>query len=148
MKKIYKRVRTKSPKEILYLLSLKQLIMSFVLVVTFSQLQAQCTARALPYTETFPNSALNACTPTAGGWDTIGAPGSGAGWYISSSNNAGGSIPEVEAYGNQSNGGVSETMHLTSPPVKTLGISSATLSFKHTLGLSSSAASGSNVITI
>jgi hypothetical protein len=151
MKKIYARSRSKkskSSKETLFTISLKHLVMSFLFAASFIQVNAQCTARAMPYTETFSNSSMNACTPTVGGWDTIGAPGTGSGWYIANTNNAGGSSPEMEAYGNQANGGISETMRLTSPPVKTLGISSATLSFKHTLGLSSSAASGSGVITI
>jgi hypothetical protein len=151
MKKNYpssKSKKNKSSNETLFTLSLKHLVMSFLLATSFAQVNAQCTARAMPYTETFSNSSMNPCTPTAGGWDTIGAPGTASGWYISFTNNAGGTSPEVEAYGNQSNGGISETMRLTSPPVKTLGISSATLSFKHTLGLSSSGASGSSVITI
>lgn len=150
MKKSYvqsKSKRSKSSDEFLFIFSLQQLIITLFLMLSFSHVYAQCTARALPYVETFFTNSMNPCTPTVGGWDTTGAA-SGAGWYIATSNNAGGTAPEVEAYGNQANGGVSETITLISPPVKTLGVSSATLSFKHTLWLSSSAASGSGVITI
>ncbi|MGZ3905131.1 MAG: hypothetical protein ACXVC6_15620, partial [Bacteroidia bacterium] len=142
-----KRKRKRS-KETLFTISLKNLVMGSLLFVGFVNANAQCNARPMPYTDDFSNTSLNACTPTAGGWDTIGAPSTGAGWYISNSNNAGGTSPEIEAYGNQANGGVSQTMRLISPPVKTLGISTATLSFKHTLGLTNSGASGSGVITI
>jgi hypothetical protein len=75
---------------------------------------------------------------------------SGAGWWIPSpsTNYAGGTAPEIEAYGDQANGGVSETIRLTSPPMNTSSVSSYTLSFKHNLYLTTSGASGSNVITL
>jgi len=144
---VQKRKRKKS-KETLFTISLKNLVMGSLFLIGFTNANAQCTARPIPCTEGFSTTSLNPCTPTAGGWDTIGAPSTGAGWYIANSNNAGGSPPEIEAYGNQANGGVSQTMRLISPPVKTLGIFTATLSFKHTLGLTNSGASGSGVITI
>ncbi|MGZ3861762.1 MAG: T9SS type A sorting domain-containing protein [Bacteroidia bacterium] len=146
-KKIVKRQR-KYFKETLFTISLRNLVMGSLLFIGFINANAQCTARPIPCSEGFSTTSLNPCTPTAGGWDTIGAPSTGSGWYIANSNNAGGSPPEIEAYGNQANGGVSQTMRLISPPVKTLGISTATLSFKHTLGLTNSGASGSGVITI
>lgn len=150
MKKNYAKSKSKktgSSKETQFAFSLKQQIITLFLITGFSQVYAQCTARALPYTETFSSSSMNACTPTIGGW--VGnSVASQAGWDLPNTNEAGGSIPEIEAYGNQANGGVSETLTLVSPPVKTLGISSATLSFKHNLYLSNSAASGSGVITI
>jgi hypothetical protein len=147
-KNYYSKRKGKYSKQTLFTLSLSQLVMSLLFVICLTQANAQCTARALPYTEIFSASSMNACTPSVGGWDTIGAPGTGAGWDLPNTNYAGGTSPEMEAYGNQSNGGISETLTLVSPPVKTLGISTATLSFMHALNLTSSGASGSNVITI
>ena len=149
MKKPIKKVKSKnkSSKEVQFIISLKQLVMSMFLISAFSQLNAQCTARPIPCTEGFSFTSLAACTPTAGGWvdNTVA---SGGGWQIVNTNYAGGTQPEIEAYGNQANGGVSETLKLVSPPVKTLGLTSANLSFMHALNLTSSAASGSNVITL
>lgn len=148
MKKNYKsKSKKRTSKQTIFSLSLQQIVMGAALVLGFNYANAQCTARVMPYTETFPNTALNACAPTVGGW--VGnTTASQAGWQIASTNYAGGTQPEVEGYGNQANGGVSETLTLVSPPVKTLGIPSATLVFKHNLYLSTSGASGSNVITI
>jgi hypothetical protein len=109
--------------------------------------KAQCTPRALPFTENFSGTPFAACTPTIGGWTSTEVP-SGAGWWLPNTNYAGGSVPEVEGYGNQANGGVSETIRLKSPPLNTTGAASINLSFKHNLYLTNSAASGSGVITI
>jgi hypothetical protein len=120
-----------------------------VLLFPFLKGYSQCTPRALPFIETFSVSPMAACTPTTGGWAGTSAA-SGAGWWVPSpaTNYAGGIAPEIEAYGDQSNGGISETIHLTSPPLNTLGTPSVTLSFKHNLYLTSSGASGSNGISI
>ncbi len=120
-----------------------------VLLFPFLKVYSQCTPHVLPFIETFSGSPMAACTPTTGGWVGTSAA-SGAGWWVPSpsTNYAGGTAPEIEAYGDQSNGGISETIHLTSPPLYTLGTPSVTLSFKHNLYLTSSGASGSNGISI
>ena len=142
----HKRKRKRS-KETLFTISLKNLVMGCLLLIGFANANAQCTARPIPCTEGFSSTSFNPCTPTVGGWvgNTVA---SGGGWQIANTNYAGGTQPEVEAYGDQANGGVSETLRLVSPPVKTLGISTAYLSFKHSLYLHNSAASGSGVVTI
>jgi|ERR1051326_8466267 hypothetical protein len=116
---------------------------------SFSGSNAQCTPRALPFTETFSGTPLAACTPSTGGWKTTSAA-SGAGWWIPSpsTNYAGGTAPEVEAYGDQANGGISETIRLVSPPIDITSTPSVALSFKHNLYLTNSAATGSNTISI
>jgi hypothetical protein len=103
----------------------------------------------LPFTEDFSGTPLVACTPSTGGWVTTSAA-SGAGWWIPSpaTNEAGGTAPEIEAYGDQANGGVNETISLTSPPMNTSAVSSYTLSFKHNLYLSTSGGAGSNIMTL
>jgi hypothetical protein len=118
-----------------------------VLVFPFLKGYSQCTPRVLPFIETFSGSPLAACAPTTGGWVATSAA-SGAGWNVANTNEAGGTVPEIEAYGDQSNGGISETVRLTSPPLNTTGASSVTLSFKHNLYLTSSGASGSNGVSI
>ena len=120
-----------------------------VLFFSFVKGYSQCSPRILPYNEDFSNNPFGACTPTSGGWHSNTAA-SGAGWWVPSpsTNYAGGSAPDVEAYGDQSNGGISEAIHLTSPSLNTLGTPSVALSFKHNLYLTSSGASGSNAITI
>ena len=120
-----------------------------VLLFPFFKGYSQCTPRILPFIEDFSSNPFATCTPTTGGW--VGnSVASGAGWWVPNppTNYAGGTAPEVEAYGDQSNGGISETIHLTSPPLNTLGTPSVTLSFKHNLYLTSSGASGSNAFTI
>jgi len=108
---------------------------------------SQCTARPIPYTESFSSGVFSTCTPTTGGWSGT-TSASQAGWWIPSpiTNYAGGAAPEVEAYGNQANGGVSETISLTSPPINTASITSYTVQFKHNLYLTNSSASGSGSI--
>jgi hypothetical protein len=108
---------------------------------------AQCTPRALPFTENFSVTPFAACTPTVGGWTATSAA-SGAGWWLPNTNWAGGSVPEVEAYGDQANGGQVETIRLKSPPLNTIGAAGILLSFKHNLYLTNSAASGPGLITI
>ncbi len=108
---------------------------------------AQCTPRNLPFTETFSGTPLAACTPTVGGWTTTSVS-SGAGWHIVNTNYAGGTSPEIEAYGNQACGGCNETVRLTSPPMNTNGVSSMTLSFRQRMYTTNSGASGSGIITI
>lgn len=111
---------------------------------------AQCTPRPLPFVESFSSSAVfSTCTPTMGGWVSTSAA-SGADWWVTNppTNYAGGSAPEVEAYGDQANGGVSETIRLTSPPINTNSVTTYTLQFKHNLFLTNSGASGSGVINI
>jgi len=108
---------------------------------------AQCTPRALPFSENFSVTPFATCTPTAGGWVATDAL-SGAGWWLPTTNYAGGTIPEVEAYGDQANGGVPETIYLVSPPMNTATASAIALSFKHNLYLHNSAASGSGSINI
>jgi hypothetical protein len=148
MKKTYMNKRkNRSSKEIFFIFSLRQLVISAALVFSFSNMHAQCLARPIPCTEGFSSTSMGACTPTTGGWvgNTVASQ---AGWDLPNTNYAGGTQPEIEAYGNQSNGGVSETLTLVSPPVKTLGLTTATLSFMHALNLTNSGASGSGVITI
>ncbi len=118
----------------------------FALCVSYAGF-AQCTPRALPYGETFATNPLQACTPTLGGWSGTSAT-SGAGWWVPSTNYAGAGVPEMEAYGDQANGGVQETISLTSPPINTSSISSYTLSFKHNIYTTNGGASGSGLITI
>lgn len=110
---------------------------------------AQCALRTLPFTESFSSNPFLVCTATTGGWSKTSAA-SGADWWMPSppSNYAGGTAPEVEAYGDNANGGVSETIRLISPGIQTTGVSAATLSFKHNLYLTNSAASGSGLITV
>src|SRR5665213_2386712 len=111
------------------------------------KVSSQCTPRVLPFTETFSGSPLSACTPTTGGWSSTSAA-SGAGWWVANTNEAGGTVPEMEAYGDQSNGGISETIRLASPPLNTAGAPAVSLSFKHNLYLDNSAAGGSGNISI
>jgi len=106
-----------------------------------SEAAAQCTPRSLPFTENFSVTPFAACTPTVGGWVSTSVA-SGAGWWLPSTNYAGGSVPEAEGYGDQANGGVPETIRLISPPLNTTGASALTLSFRHSLYLHNAAASG------
>jgi hypothetical protein len=127
---------------------LTKLSLLVLLTIGFSpRTRAQCTPRPLPFTENFATTPFAACTPSVGGWTSTSAA-SGAGWWLPNTNYAGGTSPEVEAYGDQANGGVSETIRLKSPPLNTTGAASINLSFKHNLYLTNSAASGSGTITI
>ncbi|HXB41786.1 MAG TPA: T9SS type A sorting domain-containing protein [Bacteroidia bacterium] len=128
---------------------MKKNYFAFLFLCACTYAYSQCTPRPLPFIESFPTSALSACQPTVGGWTGTSAP-SQAGWWIPSppTNYAGGSPPEVEAFGNQANGGISETISLTSPPINTVSVPTYTLQFKHNLFLTNSAASGSGVISI
>ncbi len=123
-----------------------QLFTILFLVFCFSQTQAQCP-HTLPFTEDFATSPLGACSGTHGGW-TSTTVASGAGWWIPNTNYAGGSSPEAEGYGDQANGGVSETISLKSPSLNTTSIGSVTVSFKQNLYTTNSAASGSGTITV
>lgn len=123
-----------------------QLFIILFLVFCFSQTHAQCP-HTLPFTEDFATSPLGACSGTHGGW-TSTTVASGAGWWIPNTNYAGGTAPEAEAYGDQANGGVSETISLKSPSLNTTSIGSVTLSFKQNLYTTNSGASGSGTITV
>jgi len=113
-------------------------------LISFNTTYGQCTSRALPFSETFSGSPFASC-----GWDSTSAA-SGAGWWIPvpATNYAGGTAPEVEAYGDQANGGISETISLISPALNTTAVSAVTLSFKHNLYLTNSGASGPQTIGI
>jgi hypothetical protein len=110
---------------------------------------SQCTPRVLPFTEDFSGNPMGACNPTTGGWVATSVA-SGAGWWIPgpATNYAGGGAPEIEAYGDQANGGTVETISLTSPPINTTSVTTYTLSFKHNMYLHNLAASGSSIMSI
>lgn len=129
----------------------KQLLTKFLFVLLigagiFEKVNAQCTPRALPFNENFSVTPFATCTPTVGGWKSTSAA-SGAGWWLPNTNYAGGSVPEVEAYGDQANGGVMETIYLIAPPLNVQACQ-ISVSFKHSLYLTNSAASGSGTITV
>ncbi|MBI3520038.1 MAG: T9SS type A sorting domain-containing protein [Bacteroidetes bacterium] len=105
----------------------------------FSQnLNAQCAAVALPYTENFSSVSLG----TACSW-TASSVASGAGWSIDATAYAGGTSPEVQAYGNNACAGCVETVSLTmASPLNTTLVTSLQLSFKHKLYVTNQATSG------
>jgi len=105
-----------------------------------SKSKAQCSPRPLPFSETFSGVTLNASCS----WSITSAPSNHGGWSINNTNYAGGSSPEVEAWGNQACGGCVETMSLTlASPLNTTGALMMQVSFRHTVYVHNGASSGS-----
>ncbi len=100
--------------------------------------RAQCTAVTLPYSENFGSVTIG----TACSW-TATSVSTGAGWTESSTNYAGGTSPELQAYGNNACAGCVETVSLTlASPLNTTGVTSLQLGFRHKLYVTNQATSG------
>ena len=107
----------------------------------------------LPFTENWTTSdVITACSS----WMAHGAGGEGD-WYRGNPvipgnpNSAGGTGNEAGFVGNQANlygVGVAKTVTLTSPKLNTTSVTSLTFSWKHSLGVTNSGASGTNTITL
>ena len=126
---------------------MKNLIFTFIISLLAINVFGQCTPRVLTYTQDFSGSPFANCSPNDGGW-IPNSVSSGAAWDVPGTNNAGGTAPEMEAYGNQANGGISETLYLITPPLNTTNVTGLTLSFKHNLLLTNYNSSGSAIIII
>ncbi len=120
---------------------MKNSILTIAMILSVITAIAQCTPRVLPFNENFSGNPFGPCMSNTGGW-VVTSAASQAGWDISSTNDAGGTAPEAQAYGNQANGGIPETISLISPPMNITNITAIAVSFKHALWVSDSGASG------
>jgi len=118
---------------------LKFFLLIFCLLY-LSESKAQCSPRALPFSETFTGVTLGASCS----WSVTSAPSNHGGWSINNTNYAGGSSPEVEAWGNQACAGCIETMSLTlASPLNTTGALMMQINFRHSVYVHNGASTGS-----